>query len=196
MTYQNGSARTDVNSAPTRAKLRTICATLAGNLAKMLTGLRPSSKNYNSVSIEPAYIAVTHTNAAWRAFRDVDGFKSHSDYAAKKHHVSEFGTAEGLRFLCTQLIPKYDDGGGNTSTMESAAGTKANVYATVVFAKECFGTVPMKGRKAINVGWKNPENTHATPLAQWGFTWWKTYRTFVRLNELWLMRWEHAIPAA
>lgn len=195
VTFQNGSLRTSVNTAPTRAKLRAICATLDSNLAMPITQIKPSSQNYNSVSIEAAYIAITHTDASWRAFRDVDGFKVSSDYAGGKKHESEFGTVEGMRFCKTQLIPKYPDGGGTKGTMQSTSGTSADVYVTMVFARECFGSVPLKGRKAITVNWRPPEVNHTTPLASWGFVSWFTYRTFVRLNEAWLHRWEHAIPA-
>ncbi|HKJ92028.1 MAG TPA: N4-gp56 family major capsid protein [Longimicrobiales bacterium] len=196
VTYQNGTARTDVNTAPTRTKLRAICATLDGNLARPITSIRPSSQNYNSVSIEPSYIGVAHTDASWRAFRDVDGFKSHSDYpSGAKKHESEFGTVEGMRFCKTQLIPKYIDGGGAKGAMQSTGGTSADVYVTMVFARECFGTVPLKGRQSITVNWRPPMVSHATPLASWGFASWATYRTHVRLNEAWLHRWEHAIPA-
>lgn len=195
VTYQNGTARTDVNTAPTRAKLRSICSALESNLAKMLTPRRRADQTYNSVSIEAAYVGVCHSHAAWRAFRDVDGFKSDADYAAAKFHMSEFGNVEGVRLIRTQLITKYEDGGGNKGSMQSTSGTKADVYVTNIFARECFGTVPLRGRKSITVNWKNPEVNHTTPLASWGFASWFTYRTFLRLNELWLMRWEHAIPA-
>lgn len=194
--FQNGTARTDVNTAPTRAKLRKICATLETSYGKNITKITKASSTYNSVSIEPAYIAVCHTNAAWHAIRDLDGYKDCSDYAGGKFHPSEFGTVEGLRFLRTQLIPTYADGGDTTGAMESDTGVNANVYVTMVFARECFGCVPLKGRKAIDVIWRNPEATIADPLAQRGFTSWKTYRTYVRLNEAWMIRWEHAIPAS
>lgn len=193
--FQNGVIRSSVNTAPTRSKLRKICAAMDAAYAKKLTEVQASSAKFDSVSIEPAYVGVCHTNAAWNAFRDMDGFKQMSDYAATKFHPAEFGTCEGIRFLSTQLIPTYPDMGGAAGAMETDTGANANVYVTMIFARECFGSVPLKGRTSVNVVWKNPEHVVGDELAQHGFGAWKTYRTYVRLNEPWLKRWEHSIVA-
>ncbi len=194
VTYQNGTSRTDVNTAPTRAKQRSIVATLRRQFARAYTNVNKSGPDYNNVSIESAFIAVSHTDSE-SVIRDLPGFKSISDYAGKTFHPAELGAVEAVRYLCTQLNEPVVDAGGAAGSMKTTSGTSADVYRTIVFAKESFGIVPLKGMGAVTPIWVNPKHTESDPLAQRGRAAWKTYQACVRLNETWMNRWEHAIPA-
>ena len=85
--------------------------------------------------------------------------------------------------------------GGAAGAQKSTGGTSADVYLTIVFAKESFGTVALKGMGTVTPTWVNPKVTESDPLGQRGRAGWKTYQTAVILNQNWLHRWEHSIPA-
>lgn len=194
VTYQNGTVRTDVNTQPTRAKQRSIVATLRRQYAKPFTRVNKSGPDYNNVSIEAAFIGVVHTDVD-PEIRDLPGFKSMADYAGKPFHQAEIGAVENVRYLCTQLNSPATDGGGTAGSMKSTSGTSADVYLSVIFAKESFGIVPLKGMGSVTPTWVAPKVVESDPLGQRGRAGWRTYQACVRLNETWMHRWEHAVAA-
>jgi N4-gp56 family major capsid protein len=192
--YQNGSARTDVNTAMTRATQRNIVSTLRANLAMEFTNVQKSGPDEGNVSIEPAFIGIAHTDVE-SSIRDLPGFKNRSDYAAQAFHPAELGAVERVRWLLTTLCAPDTDGGGAAGSMKSTSGTDADVYLSIVLGKEAFGIVPLKGQGSVTPTWVNPKVSESDPLAQRGRAGWKTYQTSVRINEDWIQRWEHAVAA-
>lgn len=195
--YANGTARTDVNTPLVLAKVRAAVRTLQDQKAMRITRVVDSSPDYATFPVEPGFVAVGHTHLAYD-IREIPGFVPCVAYGSKqKIHEYEFGSVEDVRFVLTPDHSPFADGGGTKAgsgtTMVSTSGTSADVYPLLVFGKEAFGVVPLKGMGAIEptiipVGMKTKDD----PLGQRGYAGWKTYFVAVILNENWIVRVEVA----
>jgi len=198
VTYTNGSARTDVNTPISLAKIRSATKTLQAQKAMMISRTLEASQNYGTRAIEAGYVAVGHTDLE-PDIRDLPGFTPVSEYGSRKT-ISEYevGSVERTRFVLSPDLPPWADGGaakaGSGTTMVSTSGTSADVYPLLVFGKESFGCVPLKGMGAVEpsiipVGQKTKDD----PLGQRGYAGWKTWHVCKILNEAWMNRIECAV---
>jgi len=195
--YTNGTQRTDVNTSVTLAKVRAAVKTLMAQKGMMITRTLDPSQNYGTKAVEPGYVAVGHTDLE-PDIRDLPGFTPVSEYGSRKT-ISEYevGSVERVRFVLSPDLSSWADGGaakaGSGTTMVSTSGTSADVYPLIVFAKEAFGCVPLKGMGAVEptiipVGQKTKDD----PLGQRGYAGWKSWFSAKILNEAWMVRIECA----
>lgn len=195
--YTNGTQRTDVNTPVTLAKVRAAATTLQEQKGMMITRTLDPSQNYGTKAIEAGYVAVGHTNLG-PDIRDLPGFTPVSAYGSRKTiSEHELGSVENIRFVLSPDLTPWTDGGGTKAgsgtTMKSTSGTSADVYPLIVFAKEAFGCVPLKGMGAVEptiipVGQKTKDD----PLGQRGYAGWKSWFVAKILNEAWMVRIECA----
>lgn len=194
--YMNGTQRSSVNTAVTLAKIRSAVRTLQSNKAMMVTRMLDPSPDYGTKGIEAAYIAVGHTDLA-NDIRNLAGFTPVAEYGSRKPiHERELGSTEDVRFILSPDLPAFADAGGATAGFVSTSGTSADVYPLLIFGKESYGCVPLKGQGAVEpviipVGQKTKDD----PLGQRGYVGWKTYFTAKILNDAWLVRIETAATA-
>lgn len=195
--YANGTARTDVNTPVTLAKLRAVVRTLLAQKAMPVTRMLDPSQNYGTKAIEAAFVAVCHTDLE-NDIRGIAGFTPVSEYGQRRPvHDRELGSVENVRFITSPDLAPWTDGGGakagSGTTMVSTSGTSADVYPIIIFGKEAYGTVALRGMGAVEptiipVGQKTKDD----PLGQRGYVGWKTWFTSKILNENWLVRLEVA----
>lgn len=200
ITYQNGTARTDVNTPPTLNKLRLVVQALERQKALKHTKVLDGSPKYGTKAIEAAYIAICHTDVK-ADIRNLPGFTPVAEYGTMKTvHELEFGCVEDVRFVCSaDLTPFQDAGGaraGSGTSMVSTSGTSADVYPIIVFGQEAFGTVTLRGFGSVSPTIL-PANkpSKSDPMGQRGYIATKFWHAACRLNEMWLMRWEVAVTA-
>lgn len=195
--YANGTARNAVNSPVTLNKLRAVIKFLKAQKAMKHTRMLDASVNYGTKAIEAAYIAVISTDLE-PDVRDLPGFIPTADYGSRKPvHEQEFGSIEEIRFLCSPDLGSWADGGGafagSGTNMVTTTGTSADVYPILIFGKEAYGCVPLRG-----VGAVEPtiipvnQKTKDDPLGQRGYVGWKTWFVAVILNQAWIARLEVA----
>lgn len=193
--YANGTARSDVNTVLTVAKLRAVTRALKAQKAKMITKVLGTGVNYGSKSVEAAYVAVCHTNLE-NDIRNLANFKVVADYANMKPiSDAEIGSVENIRFLLSPDLDPFTDAGGAKGAMLSTSGTLADVYPILIFGQDCFGQVPLKGRSAMTPIVVNPKPQGGDPLGQRGSVGFKFATAALILNELWLARLEVAATA-
>jgi N4-gp56 family major capsid protein len=191
--YTNGTQRTDVNTPITLAKLRAATRTLDQNKAMHVTSVVEPGPDIGTRSVEAGWVAVCHTNLK-SDIRNLPGFLPVSDYGHRRTiHEREFGTVEEIRFVTSPDLDAFEDGGGAAGSMVSTTGTSADVYPIVIFGKEAYGTVPLRGEGAISPHIIPPGKIDKSdPLGQRGFVGVKFYYTALRLNESWMVRIETA----
>lgn len=191
--YANGTARTDVNTPVSLAKLRAVTRALENQKAMMVTSALSSSPNFATRAVEAGWVAVCHTTLK-SDIRNLPGFLPVSQYGTRdKVHPREFGTVEEIRFVTSPDLPPFADGGGDKLTMVSTSGTKADVYPILIFGKEAYGTVPLRGEGAITPTILKPNTPDKSDiLGQRGYVGVKFWHGTVRLNELWMARLEVA----
>ena len=189
--YTNGAARASVNTVIDKTTIRKAVRALERQNARKFTSILKSSANYDTHPIQPAYWGVCHVDLDGD-LRDVAGFIGAEKYGTEPPIEMEIGSIEGVRFVKSTIFSSFLAGGGSTSTMVSSDSTSADVYPTLVFGRDAYGIVPLKGEGAITPMVVNPKPSDSDPMAQRGHVSWKAYHVAVILNEAWMVRIESA----
>jgi N4-gp56 family major capsid protein len=69
----------------------------------------------------------------------------------------------------------------------------ADVYPILIFAKDAYGLVPLKGKASITPMIVNAKPSDSDPLAQRNHASWKAMQTTIILNDAWMTRIECAV---
>ena len=194
--YNNGSARTDVNTAITLNKLQSATRRLKKNRAKVISEMLSGSTDYKTEPVAPAFIAFGHTDLE-ADIRNLAGFVPSELYgSAVKALPYEIGKVQNIRFILSPLFTAFADGGAAKGTMISTSGTSADVYPLVIVAKDSYALTPLKGGNAMTPMVLPPGTPRGgDPLGQTGTVGWKTWFAALRLNESWLARLEISATA-
>jgi N4-gp56 family major capsid protein len=189
--YANSVAgRTSISTAIARADTRKVVRSLERQEAQKITSIVKSTPAFNTESILPAYAAVTHVDLT-ADIRSMTGFTSVADYGSVKGWETEIGACEDIRFLKSTIFTPYAGGGASTSTMLATSGI-ADVYPVMIFGKDAYGMIALKGKYAITPIVINPVPSKSDPLGQRGSVSWKTMQTTVILNDAWMAVYECA----
>ena len=193
--YSNGTARTDVNTPISLTVQRQITTGLNRQNAKKITSIVASTPDYNTKSVEAAYMAVCHPDLE-SDIRGMTGFKPVADYGPHTSPMEgEIGSVEQVRYLSSTVIAPWADGGGAKGAMRSTSGTSADVYPVLVFGRDAFGIVPLKGKSSMTPMVVNPKPAPGDPLGQRGTVGWKLWTATVILQEAFMARLECAATA-
>jgi N4-gp56 family major capsid protein len=193
--YNNGSARSAVNTAITLEKQRGITRQIKGERGKKITSMISSSVKYGTEAVAPAYIAFAHTDLE-SDIRELAGFTPTEKYGSMQALPYEIGKVEDVRYLLTPVLSSIPNAGGAKGSMVSAGGTSADVYPVVYVAKDAYGHVALKGAEAISPSIINPgQLDKSDPLGQKGMVGWKTYHKSFIANQAWMARLECAATA-
>lgn len=195
--YANGTARNAVNTPVSLSKIRAVVRGLKAQKAMKHTKILDGSVNYATRPIEASFVAVHHTDLE-ADIRNLAGFIPVAQYGSRKP-ISEYeiGSVEDVRFICSPDLEPFADAGGafggSGTDMVTTSGTNADVYPILVFGKESYGIVPLRGQGAVSPTILRPgKPDKSDPLGQRGYVGWKTWHTAVILNQVWLARLEVA----
>ena len=194
--YANGTSRTDVNTPVSLAKLRAAARSLKSQKAMKISSILASSPNYATRAVEASWVVVCHTDCE-SDIRNLAGFLPTAQYGVRNTlHEHEIGSVEEFRFVASPDLDPFADAGGAAGSMVTTGGTSADVYPMLIFGKEAYGTVPLRGQGAVEPS-IIPVNqkTKDYPLGQRGYVGWKTWFAAVILNQLWQIRLEVASTA-
>ncbi len=190
--YANSVAsRGLVGAAISRADQRKIVRALERQEAQHLTSIVKSTPSFNTESILPAYVGITHVDLT-SDIRSMDGFTSVADYGKQQAWETEIGACEDVRYLKSTIFTPYEDEGAATSTMLTTSGANADVYPVMYFGKDAYGLIALKGKYAITPIVINPVPSKSDPLGQRGSVSWKTMQTTIILNDAWMAVYECA----
>lgn len=192
--YQNGSARTDVNTPISLAKQRSVTTALTRQNAKRITSVVASTPSFRTEPVEAAYIALCHPDLE-TDIRSMSGFIPTKQYGTVTPWENEIGAVETCRYLQSTVFAPFADAGGAKGAMRSTTGTSADVYPVLYLGRDAFGIVPLKGKDSLTPMVVNPKPAPGDPLAQRGTVGWKAYTTTVILNDAWMARLEVAATA-
>jgi N4-gp56 family major capsid protein len=195
--YANGSDRTDVNTPVSQNKLRAVARALNAQKAMPITSMLDGSLNFATRPVEAAFVAVCHTNLD-SDVRNLSGFVPCANYGSRKPiHEREVGSIENFRFVMSPDLEEWPDAGGtyngSGTAMLSTTGSVADVYPILIFGKEAYGTVPLRGQGAVSPTVLRPgAKDKSDPLGQRGYVGWSSWHACVILNQLWMARLEVA----
>lgn len=191
--------RSSVTTPIVLADQRSVSTGLNRQNAKKITTVVASNPDFNTKSVEAAYMAVCHPDLE-SDIRNMAGFVPVASYGP---HTSPFegeiGSVEQVRYLTSTVIAPFADsgaavgtnfGGVTGATARSTSGTNIDVYPILIFGRDAYGLVPLKGESSMTPMVVNPKPAPGDPLAQRGTVGWKLYTTQVILQDLWMARLE------
>lgn len=192
--YGNAVAnRASVASKISLTDQRRVTTALSRQNAKKITSVVGSSADFNTKSVEAAYVAVTHPDLETDV-REMVGFKPVADYGS---HTTpwegEIGSVEQVRYVVTTVARPFLGAGvvvATAPTLRSSGGVNIDVYPVLYFARDAFGIVPLKGRSAMTPMVVNPKPAAGDPLGQRGTVGWKLWTATVILQEAFMVRLE------
>ena len=182
------AARNLIIAAVALTDLRRVSTSLNRQNAKKITQVVASTPDFNTKSVEASYMAVCHPDVETDV-RNLTGFKPVADYGPHTAPFEgEIGSVEQIRFLTSTVIAPYPDAGGANSALRATtnAATAVDVYPILVFGRDSFGIVPLKGKSAITPMVVNPKPAAGDPLGQRGTVGWKLWTSTVILQQAWM----------
>lgn len=183
------AARNLIITKPVEADIRRVATSLNRQNAKKITQVVASSPDYNTKSVEAAYMAICHPDLE-TDLRALSGFKPVADYGPHTTPFEgEIGSFEQIRFLTTTVAAPYADLGGTAVTNSlryTTANTACDVYPILFFGRDAYGIVPLKGKSSMTPMVVNPKPAAGDPLAQRGTVGWKLWTETVILQQAWM----------
>lgn len=198
--YANGvKGRDSVVAAISTTDLEVAIRALKNANARQITNIIKASTGIATTPIRPAFVAICHPNTTY-TLEGLTGWVPVEKYASQTGVMEgEVGAFKGVRFIETTNALAFADAGGNKAAgMLSTSGVKNDVYATIIFAQNAYGEVPLSGSSSsviIKVHGDKDTSDTSDPLNQRGSAGWKTIWTGKILNDSWMIRIEHAVAA-
>ena len=185
--------RSLIATAITLKDQRSVTTALNRQNAKKITSVVASTADFNTKSVEASYMAVCHPDLE-SDLRSLTGFKVVADYGPHTTPFEgEIGSLEQVRYLTSTVIAPWTDAGiahASAATLVSTLGNFVDVYPILIFSRDCFGIVPLKGKSSMTPMVVNPKPAPGDPLAQRGTVGWKLWTATVILQDAWMARLE------
>jgi len=197
----NGSARTDINTPVSGAKLKIISRYLNAQYGRKWTRLLPAGQGFNTEPIQPCWPALCHTDLE-ADIRAMPGFVPYEQYADSGAALpGEIGKVLDYRFcLSPEIDPWADSGGAYTAsgtTMLSTSSALADIYPIIIIAPDSACTTPLRGKGAITpIVFAAGKPSKSDPMGLVGKCAWKTWYGGGILYQPHLVRLEVACTAA
>jgi N4-gp56 family major capsid protein len=197
------TGRSSILTAISLTDQRSLTTALNRQNARKITSVVASTPDFNTKSVEAAYMAVCHPDLE-SAIRNMAGFVPVASYGPHTAPFEgEIGSVEQVRYLTSTIIAPFTNAGGAVASvnstnyptgLRSTGGTYIDVYPILVFGRDAYGIVPLKGKSSMTPMVVNPKPAAGDPLAQRGTVGWKLYTTQVILQDLWMARLETGAP--
>lgn len=190
--YANGMSRSAVNSSFTRALQSTCLRGLMRQDADTISERLAPSPNFNTDPVAPCYVGLCHTDLI-PDIEAAEGFTPIERYSGWKPFEGEFGKIGSVRYCASTIFKPWADAGGDTATMLSTTGTKADVYPIIYIGKWAYGHVALRGQNVYTPMVLKPGVPRGgDELGQKGSVGWKTMQGCVILNDYFMVRLEVA----
>ena len=193
--YANGASRNTINTVCTAVALRTAIRTLGRSSAKFVREIINATTGEGTQPIRKAYASVIHPDTEAQFDGGLAGYIPVAEYSsAMKAEEDECGAFRALRFWQSPNSKIFSDSGAAIAAdgMISTTGVSNDVYATLIFAQQAYGIVPLAGEAMRNIIKPRTSGGPSNPLEQFGTSAWKAITTTVRLNENFMIRIEHS----
>jgi len=188
----NVSTRGSIITAIALTDQRRVTTGLNRQNARKITSVVASTTDFNTKSVEAAYMAVCHPDLE-SDLRNIPGFVTPANYGPHTTPFEgEIGSLEQVRYLTSTVMAPFTDAGGSAATnnLRTTSGTYADVYPILIFGRDAYGIVPLKGKSSMQPMVVNPKPASGDPLAQRGTVGWKLWTATVILQDAFMARLE------
>jgi N4-gp56 family major capsid protein len=158
---------------------------LKNNKARRMTKMVDATTGYGTSPLNASYIGIVHPNTTYD-LKGIANFLPVEKYASTAGIMEgEVGKYDEVRFVETTNAKVFEGEGAGTPAID--------VYSTIVFGSDAYGTTRISGEAMKNI--VKPLGAGEDPLNQRATSGWKA--TFVAkiLNQAYLVRIEHAVSA-
>ena len=189
--YANGVAgRVNVATPIALSDQRKVCTGLNRQNAKKISSVVASSTDFNTKSVEASYMAICHPDLE-TDLRSMVGFKVVADYGPHTTPFEgEIGSCEQVRYLTSTIFAPFLAAATSAALGALRGVTYPDVYPILIFARDCFGMVPLKGKSSMTPMVVNPKPAASDPLGQRGTVGWKLWSGTIILQDAWMARLE------
>lgn len=188
----NVGSRSAIVTPISLADQRRVTTALNRQNAKKITSVVASTADFNTKSVEASYMAICHSDLE-TDLRSLPGFKVVADYGPHTTPFEgEIGSCEQVRYLTSTVIAPWIDAGGavGATGLRSTGGTNVDVYPILIFGRDAYGIVPLKGKSSMTPMVVNPKPAPGDPLGQRGTVGWKLWTATVILQDAFMARLE------
>lgn len=192
--FANGSARTDVNTIIEAADLNQVTRTLKVNNAKFFTKMMLGEDRVGSTPVRASFWAIVHPDVEFD-LEGVTGFIGRAEYPGGMDAMDPFEIGaykRNIRFVSTTHGKIFLGGGTSGGSSVKETTSNADIYATLVFGREAYATVPLSGHAMENIIKPLGSSGTADPLNQRATSGWKATTASVILNNNFMTRIESA----
>ncbi len=179
--------RTQVASGEviTDTVIKKVVRLLKNNKARRITTMVNATTGYNTTPLNASYVGIVHPNTTYD-LKGISSFVPVEKYSNTSTLMEgEVGKVDEVRFVETT----------NAKVFAGAGASNIDVYSTLVFGMDAYGTTRISGEALKNI--VKPLGSAGTgdPLEQRATSGWKA--TFVAkiLNDAFLVRIEHAVSS-
>lgn len=190
------TTRGTVTAAMSRGDFRRVRRALMRARAQEISEIIAPTSKVGTMGVLPGYFAMGHTDLE-SDIQNLIGFKSVVEYATPEKRIEgEIGACERVRFILSDLWEPWYASGANSAVMLSngdapGGAVACDVYPLVIVAQDAYGCVRLQGREAVQISVLNPNTPRGDdPAGQKGWVSWKTWMTYVILNQAWMARLE------
>lgn len=160
--------------------------------ARKISQVVASTADFNTKSVEAAYMAVCHPDLE-SDIRNMTGFIPVASYGPHTTPFEgEIGSVEQVRYLTSTVMAPWADAATSVAvgSFRSTASSHPDVYPVLIFGRDAFGIVPLKGKSSMTPMVVNPKPAPGDPLAQRGTIGWKLWTSTVILQDAFMARLE------
>lgn len=188
------ASRSLVNALVSATLIANITRGLENNMAELVTQALKASPGYETRAVDSCYVGFVHPNLRYD-LEQMPGFIKVKDYpggTADMIDPDEVGSLGKVRFIQSPHFTPYVQAGTTaaantrlTNGVPNAGGAgNCDVYPIVIMAEEALGSVAMRGKNAMEVGYKAAgEKVKGDILGQRGELGMKTWSAAVVLNN-------------
>lgn len=158
---------------------------LKNNKARRITKMVNATTGYGTTPLNASYVGLCHPNTTYD-LKAITGWTSIEKYSSTNGIMEgEVGKYDEVRFVESP----------NCKVFAGEGASSIDVYATLVFGSDAYGTTRISGEALKNIVKPLGSAGSADPLDQRATSGWKA--TFVAkiLNDAFLVRIEHAVTA-
>lgn len=158
---------------------------LKNNKARRMTKMVDATTGYGTSPLNASYIGIVHPNTTYD-LKGLTGWTSIEKYASTASVMEgEVGKLDEVRFVETP----------NAKVFTGAGEAGIDVYATLIFGSDAYGTTRISGEAMKNIVKPLGSAGTADALDQRATSGWKAAFVAKILNDAFLVRIEHAVSA-
>ena len=166
----------------TKAEVQEAVKTLKNNITRKVTSQVDPSNGFNTSPLPACFIGICSPSTTYD-LKNIPGFIRVEEYGQKKAMEGEVGTLDEVRFIETT----------NAKVFTGLGSGGIDVHATLILGSDAYGISRISGEAVKNIVKALGSGGSADPLDQRQTSGWKATFVAKRLNEAWMLRFEHAV---